>query len=503
MTPTPPSLARRALMALVLMIGFYALAAVIIVALLWLPYAEARYLHHLNGRLVLFALVGAGGIIAGIVPRIDRFPDPGPRLTPEQQPRLFAVLAPLARATGQPVPMRVFLVQEMNAWVAERGGVLGIGSHRVMGIGLPLLELLTVAELRAVLAHEFGHFHGGDTSLGPWLYKTRAGIGRTIRSLPDQHSWIRAPFLWYGNLFLRVTHAASRQQEYAADALAAKVAGSDALASGLKKLHAFGPLVHFFWDQEIAPPLMHGLLPPVGAGIARLVGSPRTIDEAQRLLARALTESASDPYDTHPALKDRLDALPTSAAVEETTARAVTLLDDPDHLDRVLLESVLTADAVRSLRPVSWEEMATAFWIPIWEAMVRGSQAQLAGLTPAGCAAFAGHPAAPAVRWQLVSDEAHAPEAHVDVGVARLGATLSVLLHHRGWRIHMLPGEELVFSSDGREIRPYNLLSGLLLERLPAAAWEEQWRAIGLADEDLGALAASLPVPARDSAVAG
>ena len=377
---------------------------------------------------------------------------------------------------------------------------MGIRSHRVMGIGLPLLEVLTVAELRAVLAHEFGHFHGGDTSLGPWLYKTRAGIGRTITNLPDQHSWLRAPFVWYGNAFLRITHAASRQQELAADALAAAVAGPDALASGLKKIHGVGPIVAYFWQDQIVPVLSAGFHPPIGAGIARFTSSTDSIEEAKRLLSRQLTVATADIYDTHPALQERLAALPTTAAVEDTTDRAITLLGDADGLERALLAHLLPADEAGSLRAASWEELATAFWLPVWEGVVRSSQPRLAGLTPAGAAVFAGHPAGPAVWLGLVPDEAHASESHIDVGVARMGGALSVLLHHRGWRIRMVPGEDLVFSREGEEFRPFNLLAGLLTGTLSTAVWEERWSAIGLAEEDLGVLAASLPAPAASPA---
>jgi len=30
--------------------------------------------------------------------------------------------------------------------------------------------------LRAVLAHEFGHYYGGDQA-GPWVYKTQSDVG--------------------------------------------------------------------------------------------------------------------------------------------------------------------------------------------------------------------------------------------------------------------------------------------------------------------------------------
>ena len=42
-----------------------------------------------------------------------------------------------------------------------------------MLVGLPLLQLVTERGLRAVIAHEYGHYAGGDTRLGPWIYRTR------------------------------------------------------------------------------------------------------------------------------------------------------------------------------------------------------------------------------------------------------------------------------------------------------------------------------------------
>jgi heat shock protein HtpX len=60
---------------------------------------------------------------------------------------------------------------------------MGFGSRRVMGIGLPLLSILTVSELRGVLAHEFAHYYSGDTRLGPWVYKTQTTMIRTFENI--------------------------------------------------------------------------------------------------------------------------------------------------------------------------------------------------------------------------------------------------------------------------------------------------------------------------------
>ena len=81
----------------------------------------------------------------------------------------------------------------------SRPAVGSWASHRVMGIGLPLLRITSVSELEAILAHEFGHYHGGETRLGPWIYKTRAAIVRTLSSLGERGP-LHLPFRWYGNL---------------------------------------------------------------------------------------------------------------------------------------------------------------------------------------------------------------------------------------------------------------------------------------------------------------
>src|SRR5262249_56977700 len=95
------------------------------------------------------------------VPRSDSFKPIGLRLDEAVHPALFAELQTIAGALGEPLPSEVYLVGDPNAWVADRGGRLGFGTRRIMGIGLPLLGALNVSEFRAVLAHEFGHYYGG------------------------------------------------------------------------------------------------------------------------------------------------------------------------------------------------------------------------------------------------------------------------------------------------------------------------------------------------------
>jgi hypothetical protein len=103
------SLTVRAVIALFLMIGFYAVALGLAGFLLYLPYAEVVYAHRIHLKLLLFCLIGAAIIVSAIWPRRDRFDPPWPVLTRREESRLFRLLESVARATGQRMPKTVYL----------------------------------------------------------------------------------------------------------------------------------------------------------------------------------------------------------------------------------------------------------------------------------------------------------------------------------------------------------------------------------------------------------
>src|SRR5262245_17465402 len=95
------SLATRAVLAVLLLVGFYLLALAIVGGLLYLAYFSVFVGGRIPVKLVLVAVVSAGTILWAILPRIDRFQAPGPALKEGDQPRLFGLLKRIARATGQ------------------------------------------------------------------------------------------------------------------------------------------------------------------------------------------------------------------------------------------------------------------------------------------------------------------------------------------------------------------------------------------------------------------
>ena len=71
-------LVQRAVLAVVLMVSFYALALGIAGALLWIPYEAYANDVRLPVKLALVCVALAGTIVWAVLPRIDRFVPPGP-----------------------------------------------------------------------------------------------------------------------------------------------------------------------------------------------------------------------------------------------------------------------------------------------------------------------------------------------------------------------------------------------------------------------------------------
>jgi heat shock protein HtpX len=240
----------------------------------------------------------------------------------ETQPRLFSELESIASALNETIPSEVYLIGAPNAFVADRGGVMGFGSRRIMGLGLPLLSLLTVSQFRAVLAHEFAHYYGGDTSLGPWVYKTKSSIVRIFENIGSVGELARIAILGvmymvvatllkgYFIAFLRVINLISRKQEYRADELACMVAGRQNLIEGLQAIHRAAVAWNFYWNNEVAPPLNDGCLVAVGDGFQRFIAVPEVSSAISKDLSKRLQEEKTQPYDTHPPLRDRIACLP-------------------------------------------------------------------------------------------------------------------------------------------------------------------------------------------------
>jgi Zn-dependent protease with chaperone function len=477
------SLFSRAVLAVLLTIGFYGLALTIAFGLLYLIYLEIAVLGRINVRLTLFAFIGAIVILWAIFPRIDRFAAPGPRLAPSKFPELFKEIEKIAHLTQQEMPREVYLISDVNAFVAERGGLMGMGSRRVMGIGLPLFHLLSVDELSSILAHEFGHFYGGDTALGPWIYKTRAAIIRTVVNVGQTNRWLNVPFEAYAKMFLRVTNAVSRQQEFTADQLAARTIGARATISGLQKVHKYGLAFDAYFRQEYVPVIESGYRPPLLSGFTMFLKAPSIQEAVNNYYQEQATQGQTDPYDTHPSLKERIAALqhlPAGGTLND--CEAFTLL--PTGFEG--LESLILKDMMRSeqdftnLKEIAWDQVAETAFLPRWTKRAEVYRPLLKDLTPGRL--FETTQNIPGLFAQIartgdlltdnVRPEQVPEETQAQITTNVLGTALAAMLHRAGWTVKTSPGEEIVFIKGTRELKPFVLSSELVSRQVSAAQWQ-------------------------------
>jgi heat shock protein HtpX len=365
----------RASVALGLMVGFYLLAIGVGVGLLVLAWFAVSTEQVATVKLAFFSAVAGGTVLWSLRPRIDRFEVPGPALTREAQPELFGVIEDVARAANQEMPVDVYAIADVNAGVSTRGGVFGIGGRRTMVVGIPLLHLLTVDQFKAVVAHEFGHYDGGDTKIGRLVYHTRAGLARTLAAVHGK--LVSVVFNAYGTLLLRVSSAVARHAEFEADAFAARVTSGEDLKTSLLKLDREGAMFPLFYASNMRQLIEEGYWAPVGYGFATFCARPALSRVTVRPADETGAPSAESQYDSHPPTSARvaaLDALsPTSPRVADARI-AGSLLRDSRQLEADLF--IPPDRRAAKLTPVEWADVTTQVFVPRWRRVAR-EQAQL------------------------------------------------------------------------------------------------------------------------------
>ncbi|MGW8879734.1 M48 family metallopeptidase [Streptomyces mirabilis] len=369
----------RAVRALVLLAGFYLMGVVLLAAMAVLDWLLVTRLFTaraawFEGAVLTVTVLLAVAILRGMFAflRAGRLrPVPhGVAVTPQDQPELWEQVCAAAEVTGERPPDELYLVAEVNAGVAEQSRLLGLLSgRRRMFLGLPLLAGLTVPRLRAVLAHEFGHYGNLDTRLGGVTMRGREAVLHTVEVFREGstqlHYAIGALYIGYARMFLRTSQSVARHQELAADQVAARHAGRDATAAALRTLPVLDAAHTHYLEMYAAMGGPLGALPPVGevhGGFRRLLAA-RT---GERLAALSAGQRPPRPhqYDSHPPTAERIALIEELPADDRTDGSAdepaaLTLLHDPDRVFAALEARTLPHEAVR-LRRMSWDDLVMA-----------------------------------------------------------------------------------------------------------------------------------------------
>jgi Zn-dependent protease with chaperone function len=262
--------------------------------------------------------------------------DPGERLALEGQPRLRGLLDEVAARIGTRPVDSVYVTPGTDVAVLERGGLvkqLRGKSERCLVLGAGVLDGLRIRELKAILAHEYGHFRNEDTAGGGFALAVRRSLvtmalhlmrGRVASPLNPAWWFVRG----FHALFLRVSHGASRLQEVLADRWAASAYGSDAFARGLE--HVVERTIRF--DAHLTATLDEVVAAKEPVANLYAYEPKKGVDpqEVAKAVAREMSRPGS-AYDSHPRPADRISwvsklAVAPPSPAEDDASSAWTLL---------------------------------------------------------------------------------------------------------------------------------------------------------------------------------
>jgi heat shock protein HtpX len=255
-------------------------------------------------------------MLLGIVlrPRFGRGPRKRHRLRKAQAPTFFALLDEVASAAGATVPDSVILASEFNASTAR----YGLRGRHSLSIGIPLWLVLTPRMRVALLAHELGHLVNGDPRRGlsvePALNTFRrfaeaTGAERTLGYVfdPDRGGnrgigqLLFELVLWMVSRVFLLIHIGllalglrdHQRAEVRADAIAAQVAGSEALTALLDRLTLSDAIATTIgYAAERTPPLRW----------SELAGTLHGGRTAEMTRYRQLTRRRTNLWSSHPPL---------------------------------------------------------------------------------------------------------------------------------------------------------------------------------------------------------
>ena len=316
-------------------------------------------------------------------------------VTAAEQPRLFQFLFRLADDAGAPRPTRVYLSARVNAAVFYDLSILNLlfPSRKNLEIGLALVNVLTLSEIKAVLAHEFGHFAQRSMAIGSWVYIAQQIAAHIVakRDALDKFlaflsrvdlrvawlGWLLSLVVWsirslmdtLLNVVVLAQRALSRQMEFQADLVAVSLTGSDELIHALHKLNAadeaWGRALGFVESEVRQGRVPHDLFAVQARVIERVAqilgdenyGQVPKVAGARPEAHRVFKSSFAQPpqmWATHPASADReTNAKQRYLSAPHDARSAWLLFDDAAVLkERVVARLLGKTEA----QPVSAEE---------------------------------------------------------------------------------------------------------------------------------------------------
>lgn len=284
-------------------------------------------------------------------------------------PELFAMIREVAESTQCPMPKHVFLTPDVNACVFYNTSFWSIffPVRKNLEIGLGLLDGTSVDEVKAIIAHEFGHFSQNSMKVGSTVYVTNTVLHNLVFGRDKWDVWVEyisSPSLSIIKYFGRFTRflsdcvrsvtahvykyvqkgylKLSRYMEYDADDIASQYIGGQVFISALCKVEVLSEndnlyqqlvksltqekkiVSNYFACKRVAYQYLSG------THTARLSYDESLTEPKRRYYYVPSKIRMENVWASHPSLEDRIANVKGHGSMKSTTAAkpAWTLIPD-------------------------------------------------------------------------------------------------------------------------------------------------------------------------------
>jgi Zn-dependent protease with chaperone function len=270
-------------------------------------------------------------------------------------PELFATIDELSDRLKAPKIHHVIISYDHNAAVYQTPRLGWLGWYRnYLLLGLPLMQSLSPAQFQATLAHELGHLAGNDNLFVSWILRVRQMWERlTCDNNFFVFQWF---FQWYEPLIRAHSFVLVRDREYAADALAKRIAGREIAASDLIQTYIYQHFLQESFSHQLARQASERDTPPDDVVTQMLTALRQPLDpQIAPIWLGLILGEATDTDDTHPCLSDRLAAVGYSSPIS-WTPQPIPVTAAEHYCGERLADLAAKLD-------VAWQDCRQAAWL--------------------------------------------------------------------------------------------------------------------------------------------
>lgn len=323
-------------------------------------YFESFWLKRVHFILIggagLVAIIAAFNILATLFKNFSSAESRvlGISLGRKQAPKLWNAIDEVSSLAKTSPPDNLIVGMTPNFFVTEAKVrcISGSFSGRTLYLSVPFCRLLNIEELKAIIAHELGHFVGLDTKFSRHFYPIYRGAQNSLNVLSQHgegegglHVFALLPATYLMNFFMdtfeKIESKIGREREIEADKLAGRICGNNNIASSLVKIHAYSN-VWSYVESKMLESMNNGQQIVNASSFFEKIAT--NLDS--NFVAKGLGDSHTEhPTDTHPSLNTRLSALGHNldsdmikGATQSVSEPAILLFEGSDEIELSLTE---------------------------------------------------------------------------------------------------------------------------------------------------------------------